>query len=158
MEMEIMQPYLDSVVAVLAQMSDIALTQEPDGADEPEGFSSLGVSSVITFTGKKKGRLIIDLCPELAMEVTRRVLGEPCDSVQDRMLAAVISELNNTIAGNANTELNNRFGYGLRLAPPIVATGTNMTVSSIRMEARTFFYQSDFGRLKVNIGFQGGND
>lgn len=158
MEMELLQPYLDSVGEVVSQMADIVLTQVAGNADEPEGFSSLGVSSVITFTGKRKGRLIIDLSPELAMEVTRRVVGEPCDSIKDRMLAAVISEMNNTIAGNANTVLNNQYGYGLRLAPPIAATGTNMTVSSIHMEARTFFYHSEFGDLKVNIGFQGGAD
>lgn len=154
MNTEYLQIYLESTQNVVKQMTDIELISLDEKIDEPEGFRSLGVASVVTFSGKVKGRLIIDMCNEFAFEMTQRVMGEPCNDLGDKMLAALVSEMNNTIAGDANTKLNNSFNLGLRLAPPIVATGMNMVVSSNKMDAVTVRYTSEFGEFKINVGFQ----
>ena len=156
MNIEYLRIYLESTQNVVKQMMDIIMSPMDEKIDEPEGFQSLGVASVITFSGKIKGRLIIDMCPEFAFEATQRVMGEPCNDLGDKMLAALASEMNNTIAGDANTKLNDLFNLGLRLAPPIVATGTNMVVSSNKMDAVTVRYKSEFGESKINVGFQVG--
>ncbi len=117
---------------------------------------SMGVCTTITFAGKCKGRFMIDMPPELALAMVSNMSGEKMDSIKYKLFLAGIAEMNNIIAGDANTVLNNQYALGLRLAPPIVFTGKNMIVATAKMDAVFIEASTELGPIKINIAFEGG--
>jgi chemotaxis protein CheX len=158
MKSEWILPFIQGTQKIVEQMVGIELIPVTEDYPEPEDLTSLGICSVISFSNKIKGRLIIDLSPDLAEEIAFLLLGERPDSIKDRMLIAAISEMNNTIAGEGCTVLNNAFQFGLRLSPPIITVGKNMIISSQRIDSKTIHFKSPIGQFKINIGFQKGGD
>jgi len=155
MKKELIIPFIKSTQTIFIQMTDIKINKIQEPVIKTETIESYGVTSVITFAGKIKGRFIIDIEPSLAMKMISNLLGEEVTTIKDRMCLAAISEMNNIIAGDANTTLNNTFKLGLRLAPPIVFTGKNMAISASDLESQSFLCETDFGKFKINIAFEG---
>lgn len=156
MDNRLILPYMESTKNMLMDMTGIAVTSMSEAVTDTEDFKSLGVASAITFSGKMKGRFILDLSPELAKTIISKMLGEPMDNVRDRLFLSGISELNNTIAGDANTYLNNSYSFSLRLAPPIVFSGTGIMIASSRIESVTILCDTEAGQMKLNLAMQGG--
>lgn len=156
MDTKLITPFVESAKAIINDMTGIAITNVGDFISAQSDFSSLGVASVITFSGKIKGRFILDLSPALALTMANRMTGESNTSIKDKLFLAGISEMNNIIAGDANTYLNNIYGLSLRLAPPIVFSGKNMMIAASKLESVSVDCGTSFGELKLNIAFQGG--
>lgn len=156
MDQRLITPFIESANKIITEMTGITIDQVGAQEQEKPDQVSYGVASVITFAGKTKGRLIIDFEPELARAVIRNLLEDPDPSLKNPLKLGCISEMNNIIAGDANTVLNNQFGLGLRLAPPIVFSGNQMIVSTAKLDSVTVKCQTSFGGFKINIGFQGG--
>jgi chemotaxis protein CheX len=150
------QPYLESAQGVLQDMAGIEI--EPGGYFYPDhnDIVSYGVASIITFMGKIKGRLLLDLDPELAIQIARNINDEEFTNTKEFMVLTTISEVNNVIAGKANTLLNNTFSLGLRLAPPIVFTGKKPIVCIPKLNSESIDCYSKYGRLRINVAFEGG--
>ena len=153
---QLTQPYFDSAQTVLHDMAAVRI--EPGGYFYPDhnDILSYGVASIITFMGKIKGRLLIDMDPELALQIARNINDEQFDSTKEFMVLTTISEVNNVIAGKANTILNNNFSLGLRLAPPIVFTGKKPIVCIPKINSDSIDCYSKHGRLRINVAFEGG--
>ena len=156
MDSRLIQPFIESTKTILFEMTGIEITSVGDPIVDSSAMRSNGVSSAITFSGKLKGRFVIDMPPEMAKVVVGNMMGEPVDNVRDRLFLSGISEMNNIIAGDANTTLNNAYSLSLRLAPPIVFTGTNVMVASSNIECVTIECVTAVGHLKLNVAFQGG--
>ena len=150
------QPFVNSVQNIVMQMADLEVEVKSDLYAENEDLVSLGVTSIINFIGNIKGRLLLDMEPALAMQIAKNINQEDFESVKDMLVMASISEMNNIIAGDANTTLNNEFELKLRLAPPIVFTGKNAIISIPRIPSVSIDCNTTAGRLKVNIAFEGG--
>ncbi len=58
-----------------------------------------------------KGRLVIDMEPSLALNLTYNITGLSFQDVKDSMVMACVNEINNTVAGDAVTKINNSFNY-----------------------------------------------
>ncbi len=153
---QLTQPYFDSAQTVLHDMAAVRI--EPGGYFYPDhnDIMSYGVASIITFMGKIKGRLLIDMDPELALQIARNINDEQFDNTKEFMVLTTISEVNNVIAGKANTILNNNFSLGLRLAPPIVFTGKKPIVCIPKINSESIDCYSKHGRLRINVAFEGG--
>lgn len=153
---QLTQPYFDSAQNVLQDMAAVKI--EPGGYFYPDhnDILSYGVASIITFMGKIKGRLLIDMDPELALEIARNINDEQFNNTKEFMVLTTISEVNNVIAGKANTILNNNFSLGLRLAPPIVFTGKKPIVCIPKINSESIDCYSKHGRLRINVAFEGG--
>ena len=149
-------PFVSSAKDIITQMSGIEIQQTEIKMEQKGEIESLGITSVINFSGKIKGRLILDLSPNVSLKIVEGMMGEPQYTTRDRMFLAAISEINNIIAGDANTVLNNKFALSLRLAPPIIFCGTNVVFTSPKIQSQSIFYDCEHGKLKINIGFQGG--
>jgi chemotaxis protein CheX len=157
MDGRLVTPYINSTTTIITEMSGIKITELDPPVSERSDHISKGVGSVITFVGKKiKGRFVLDFEPELAQQVIAALLGEEQPSLRDRTMLGCIAELNNIIAGDANTWLNNQFELGLRLAPPLVFTGENLILATSRLNSVTVTGQTVYGDLKMNIAFEGG--
>lgn len=153
---QLTQSYFESAQIVLRDMASIQI--EAGGYFYPDhnDILSYGVASIITFMGKIKGRLLIDMDPELAIQIARNINDEEFSNAKEFMVLTTISEVNNVIAGKANTGLNNIFSLGLRLAPPIVFTGKKPIVCIPKINSESIDCYSKHGRFRINVAFEGG--
>jgi chemotaxis protein CheX len=158
MDDRLINPYLISIREIIHQMAGITIEATGDEVPENEEITAYkGVTSIITFAGRIKGRLLLSLEASLAITIAGNTTGEEAESIRDMTVLTTISELNNIVAGDANTHLNNKFKLGLRLAPPVVLATSKETIISLpKITSRTVEYLTDQGKLKVNIAFEGG--
>ncbi len=150
------QPYVESALNILKDMADIDIEVSGYFYPEPDDLISYGVTSIITFMGNIRGRLVLDMDPELALQIAGNINSESYRDTKDIQVLTSISELNNIVAGHANTDLNNQFKLGLRLAPPIVFTGKKPIICIPKITSESIDCYTKFGRLKINVAFEGG--
>lgn len=153
MDPRLYSPFLDSAKNILKQMANIEIKERGNFYCEEDDVKSLGVSCIVSFSGKINGRLLLDLKPSLAVQVAKNLTGIDYPSPKDFMVLASISELNNTIAGDGITVLNNQHSLSLRLAPPIVFTGTDSLICTPKFPQVSLDFTTDFGDMKLNIAF-----
>lgn len=156
MDAQIFNPFVKSVSDVMKQMAGLDVNSSGDFYAENEEIVSYGVSSIITFSGKIKGRLLLDMEKQLALKIAQNVNGTSFNSVKEFMVLATISELNNIIAGDGITALNNLYSLGLRLAPPIVFAGNNTVICIPKISPQSVNFNTEFGNLKLDLAFEGG--
>ncbi|WP_010243836.1 chemotaxis protein CheX [Acetivibrio cellulolyticus] len=156
MDKRLSDPFFSSTREIIKQMADIDINiNEVQEIDNSE-IVSYGVASIINFSGKIKGRFMIDLEADLALKIAGNILGEPCTNLKNRIFVAAISELNNVIAGDANTYINNNYSLDLRLATPVVYSGKNIVIVTSKIISTTLLCSTVYGKMKLNVGFQGG--
>ena len=154
MEAYLYTPFVHSVQSIMDQMANIRVEFEGEQFTENDEIISFGVSSIITFAGKVKGRLLIDMEKSLALAIAENITGTKYTSANEYMVLASISELNNIIAGDSVTQLNNQNGLGLRLAPPIVFTGKDTLICIPRISSISLNCMTKYGKMKVNAAFE----
>lgn len=125
-----------------------------DDEDNGKVQKSLGVSVSVGIIGCHDGRFIIDMSEETALAMTKQILMD--EALIDEAIQ-FLSELANIIAGNACSLMNgmNR-SLGLRVSPPTVIRGEDVTISIGDMMSRSFLVDTSLGKIFMNIGFQKG--
>ncbi len=156
MDEKFLQPFCDTTQTVLKQMANINIIDKTGFTIEKDDMVTYGVVSIINFMGKIKGRLVIDMETELSLYLSSQILDEDFSNPKDKMVLFSVSEINNIIAGNSNTELNNKYSLNLRLSPPIVFTGKETILSIPKISSWTKQYITNYGQFKINIAFEGG--
>jgi chemotaxis protein CheX len=151
---EMFVPFSNSVKKIVYQMSEVSVNYEGSFYGENDDIVSYGVSSLISFSGLLKGRLLIDMEPGLALTIAQKINGTSFTSVKDDMVLASISELNNIIAGDGITELNNSMKLKLRLAPPIVFAGNSPIICIPKISSQSLNCTTQYGKLKINVAFE----
>jgi chemotaxis protein CheX len=151
---QLYEPFINSVKKILLDMANMEVVIKGAFSDESEEIATYGVTSVINYTGKVKGRFMIDMEPGLALALAQNVNGIYYDSVKDSMVLATISEMNNIIAGHAVSTLNNLYSLGLWLSPPYVFSGKDIVVCIPKIPSASIDCQTKYGRLKVNVAFE----
>lgn len=154
MDLQLYQPFMQSVQSILMEMANINMDFDGEYYAESDEITSYGVSSIISYSGKLKGRLLIDLEKTLALKIAENITGTTYTSTNEYMVLASISELNNIIAGDGITKLNNSFNYGLRLAPPIVFSGKETVICIPKISSVSVNCITPFGKMKVNAAFE----
>ncbi len=157
MGMELYQPFLKLARETVQSMANLKLDVVGAVNSESEEIVSMGVTSIITCTGKMKGRCMLDFEPELALALAQNITGTAYTNVKDPMVLATVSELNNIISGGAISSLNNAYGLNLWLAPPIVFSGKNCIICIPKLASASINCTTLYGKLKINIAFEGGN-
>ena len=120
MKMELLQPFINSADAVLAQTLRCATTVG-DVTMEEEGYRRQGLAAIVLIRGEIEGRIILDVEPRTAVEgrelsVRRAAVGESAELVRE-----TVCELANMLIGNAVTSLNDQ-GFHFKVAPPELHT------------------------------------
>ncbi|MGE5559413.1 MAG: chemotaxis protein CheX [Bacillota bacterium] len=157
MNIEMLEPFIYSVKDMLIEIAKTDIDVEKIYYETHE-IKSKGVTSIISFISKTKikGRLLLDMEPELSLHIVNQMTDEKYEAVKDFMVLASLSEFNNIIAGHANTHINDRLQLGFRLSPPIVFTGDDIIVSVPKVCSVSIDGTTRYGKLTVNIAMEGG--
>jgi len=124
--------------------------------DHPMTTNSSGISVAIGIIGRHDGRLIMDMSEDTALSMTRKILQDEGQQIDEAI--NFLSEFTNVIAGNACSLLNglNR-SFGLRVSPPTVFRGKDITISIGDIMSESFVIKTDMGDVFMNVGFQKGD-
>lgn len=155
-DQHLIQPFSDSLSQIFFKMTQLKL--EPYGKVEisEHPISSLGISALISFTGKIYGRFMIDVEPTVAWEVARLFNGNEYQSVTEETVMFALSELANIVIGDALTNLNNKHNLLLRPSPPIVFAGDHIRIALPQISSAIFGFTSPVGNLQISVAFKGG--
>jgi len=97
MRMDLIQPFIGSLDAVLAEMMKTA-PRIVDLNMEEEGYRRKGLAASVIFKGEIQGRVILDMDPQAATQVASYLAGEEVDSAQP-MVREAVCELANMVIG-----------------------------------------------------------
>ncbi len=82
-------------------------------------FTSMGIGTIIDFSGDFKGKIFLDMRPETAMRLAEIYLREKIEKF-DELVISTVSEVLNIIGGNISTRIQN---YGnIKISVPRIIT------------------------------------
>lgn len=114
---------------------------------------SAGISVAVGIIGRHSGRFIVDMSDKLALEFTKKMAADENMNIEDAVI--FLSEFANIISGNACSLLNTmNKSLGLRVSPPMVFHGKDLTVNIGGVENRSFLINTDMGEMFMNVGFK----
>ena len=148
--------FIKATNTVFKEMLDLTVSS---GQMENEGdsFISQGVTVIVGFTGGWKGLFFLDMSQETAMKVAGILTGEDYQSVAEEEVLLSCAEVGNIISGNATTTVNNaQQGLNIRLTPPSVFVGEDMSIFNVRLSSRSVLMQTDAGTIKINVAVEEG--
>ena len=151
MRMELIQPFINSADAVLAEtlrcnttIGDLSMEDRP--------YQRIGLAALVAITGEIEGRVIVDVEPETALRVASQLAGTEL-SPSDDLVRETVTELANQLIGNAVTALNDR-GFRFRVHPPVFHAADQGLQGSEDTEAVVLFFETSAGRVYVNIAMR----
>ena len=115
MNMELIQPFINSVDAVLSE----TMRCSPRMADvtmEEGSYQRTGIAAQVVLSGEIEGRIILDMDAAAAGQAASdfsEITGAPTDEI----IREIVCELTNMVIGNSVTQLNDR-GFKFRVHPP----------------------------------------
>ena len=151
MRMELIQPFINSADAVLAQGLQCC-TAIGSLSMEEEAYRRKGVAAMVWVTGDIEGRIIIDLDPETAVRVASKMAGVELPE-SDSLVRETACELANQIIGNAITALNDQ-GFHFRVHPPLLLTADQGDKTSEDTEALMICFETPMGNVFMNVALR----
>ena len=148
MKMDLIQPFIDSLDAVLAEMMK-APAKIVDLTMEEEGYRRKGLAAFVLFRGQIEGRIALDVEPRVATQVASFLAGSEVDP-DEPIVPETVCELANMVIGNAVTQLNDR-GYQFKVRPPEVLTEEQGAKAGQDSEATILCFETPCGNVYLNI-------
>lgn len=148
-------PFVRASNNIFKEMLDLNIHK---GQVEAEGdsFISQGFTVMVGLTGGWEGWFFLDMSQETAIKMAGLMVGEDYHSVEEEEVLLAGAEIANIIGGNAITDINNiHSGLNIRLTPPSVFAGDNMSMFNIKLNACSILLQSDIGNIKLNMVMKG---
>jgi chemotaxis protein CheX len=151
MRMDLIQPFINSADAVLAQG-----LQSPTSIEnltmEEEAYRRKGIAAEVCLTGDIEGSIIFDADPPTAATFATRLAGMEGPATDDLVREAVC-ELANQVIGNAVTTLNDQ-GFHFRVHPPSLHTSEQGSKSSEDTEALVICFSTESGKVFMNVALK----
>jgi len=151
MRMELIQPFINSADAVLAEGLESPVSIENLTMDE-EAYRRQGIAAEVCLSGDIEGRIIFDVDDKAAALFATRLAGGDTEAASDLVREAVC-ELANQIIGNAVTVLNDQ-GFHFRVHPPAVLTAEQGSKSSEDTEALVMCLSTESGSVYMNVALR----
>lgn len=148
MKMELIQPFINSADAVLAELLQ-GRTEITEVRMDERPHRRKGVAAVVIFHGDVEGRVIFDLDSQTAMNVAGRLAVEPADSSAETVHEIVL-EVANQVVGNAVTALNDA-GFHFKVRPPELYAANWGLESTEDTEALVLSFDTAAGSVLLNI-------
>lgn len=121
LNVEIINPFLDSMSNVLATMAMLEPQAGP-AALKDEDLAFGDITGIIGMMGDNfKASLAVTFTKPVILEITARMLGETVSEIDDTVVD-LVGEITNMVTGGAKNQLSER-GYNIGLATPVVITG-----------------------------------
>src|ERR1700675_1253847 len=105
MKMELIQPFINSLDAVIAETMGCS-AEIADVSMEEGNYQSTGVAALVGITGEIEGRVILDMDTAAGAHAAAELTGGTVERA-DAAARETVCELTNMVIGNAVTELNN---------------------------------------------------
>jgi chemotaxis protein CheX len=115
----------------------------------PAPVSSRGVTAIVGVTGEGEGRVLFDMSRETAIRIAAELNEEP-QAEFGALAKETLSELASMMTGRAVTLLNDR-GHRLRVSPPTLIAGDNVTISNSELETMVVPLETSCGEVVVNV-------
>src|SRR5215471_18012605 len=151
MRMELIQPFINSADAVLAQGLQGPISMENLSMEE-EAYRRKGIAAEVSLTGDIEGHIIFDLGQETAVRVACQMAGAELSATDD-LVRETVCELANQVIGNAVTSLNDQ-GFHFRVHPPVLHTSEHGPKSSEDTEALVICFDTRVGNVFLNIALR----
>jgi chemotaxis protein CheX len=151
MRMELIQPFINSADAVLAETLSCT-TRIGDVAMEEEAYRRKGVAVIITIHGDIEGRVILDMDSQTAVKVASALAGSPV-SETEAVVRETICELANLVIGNAVTSLNDQ-GFRFKISPPEMHSAESGMSNTEDTEALVMSFDTASGSVYMNIAMK----
>jgi len=148
MKLELIQPFISAVDAVLADTMQCPVTIN-DLSMEDDAYRKKGVAALIAFKGAIEGRVILDMELSPIAKVASYLAGEDI-TLDDQIMRETVSELANMVIGNAVTILNDR-GSSFKVFPPELISEDQIKCNSVDTEATVLSFQTEHGNVYMNI-------
>lgn len=148
MKMDLLQPFIGSLDAVLAELLHAPVTIADVSMDE-EAYRRKGIAAVVVFQGQIEGRVILDVDPGVATKVAAFLSGEEVKK-SDPIVAEGICELANMVIGGAVTQLNDR-GSQFKVLPPSILSETQSAKIGRDAEATVLWFRTPAGAVYLNV-------
>ncbi len=148
MRMDLIQPFIGSLDAVLAEMMN-APARIVDLTMEEEGYRKKGLAATVVFRGDVEGRVILDMDPGAAAQVASFLTDGELDP-NEPIIPETVCELANMVIGNAVTQLNDR-GFQFKVFPPEVMTQAQCEAAGQETEATILCFETPKGNVHLNI-------
>ncbi len=153
--MDIYSPFLNSAKAILKKMAKIEVSTDGIFHPEDKEIESKGISSVVTYNGRLKGRMLLDMSQDTALNLVKSITGKTFQDAKEFIVLAAICELNNTIAGDGITYLNDQYSLSLRLVPPYVFVGKNALICLDKIPSKAVICSTIYGEIRIIVAFEG---
>ena len=151
MRMDLIQPFIGSLDAVLAEMMK-APAKIVDLTMEEEGYRRKGLAASVVFRGQIEGRVILDMDPAAAAHVAGYLSGEEVSEAES-IVPETVCELANMVIGNAVTQLNDR-GFQFKVLPPEILTAGQLEKAGFDSEATILSFETPQGTVHLNISME----
>jgi chemotaxis protein CheX len=148
MKMELIQPFINSADAVLAESLQCE-TRIGDLSMEEETYRRKGVAAIIEINGDIEGRIILDTNPKTATQIAAHLAGGEVQPSED-LVRETVCELANMVIGNAVTSLNDQ-GFRFKISPPQVHAAEQGLGGNEETEALVMCFDTPKGRVYMNI-------
>lgn len=151
MRIELIQPFINSADAVLAQGLESAVSIENLTMEE-EAYRRKGVAAEVCLTGDIEGRIIFDADTKAATCFASRLAGTELPESHDLVREAVC-EIANQVIGNAVTVLNDQ-GFHFRVHPPTLDISEQGSKTSEDVEALVMCFNTERGNVFMNVALR----
>ena len=148
MRMDLIQPFIGSLDAVLAEMMKVP-AKIVDLTMEEEGYRRRGTAAAVSFKGQIEGRVILDMEPGAAAQVASFLAGGEVDP-SATIVTETVCELANMVIGNAVTLLNDR-GFKFKVFPPSIHSEEQIPNAGAEVEAMVLSFATEHGSVFINI-------
>jgi chemotaxis protein CheX len=152
MRMDLIQPFINSADAVLAQALQSPISIETLSMEE-EAYRRKGIAAEVALTGEIEGRIIFDVDLEAAVQLASRLAGVEVSETNDELVREAVCELANQIIGNAVTTLNDQ-GFHFHVRPPTLHTSEQGSKSSEDTEALVMGFNTSSGNVFMNVALR----
>lgn len=152
MRMDLIQPFLNSADAVLAQGLQSPISIENLSMEE-DAYRRKGIAAEVMLTGEIEGRIIFDVDMGAALQLASRLAGISVSETDEVLVREAVCELANQVIGNSVTTLNDQ-GFHFRVHPPTFHTSDQGSKSSEDTEALVMCFRTESGNVFMNVALR----
>lgn len=147
MRIEYINPFVDASYDIIMEV--LGSVKKGELYLKETSTPILGVAVLVGIAGDVRGRMLLDMSKETAINISDHMNGEKSGEF-DTMAKSTITELANMIAGLAITKLSN-LGFTFHVSPPTILTGDNMEITSTSIEAVIVPMETEHGLVELNV-------
>ena len=153
MNVQVVNQFLVAAKTVLNDYFSLPVSPAGKPSAIPVSTPMEAVTVVLELTGDLEGQFIVSYSHQVALNIARKMIGNPDYPQFDDMCRSALAELTNMIAGTTSTGLAD-LGYACSLAPPMVYTNTAHPLEFTVDKLLSVPLVSEVGNFKVLVGLK----